>query len=200
MLRHIAGMEMEDYLETNLAKPLGWGRWGFAYKNQPRVNHTSGGGGIALRSTDMLRFCYMLLHEGRWGSKQVVPKGYILHASKASPYNPHYPYSLQFDVNTNGEIKELPLDAFWKIGSGGHCLYIVPSLDMVVWKLGGRDEQYSISNTGQPEPKPLSDSEPAITDGPEFNGNVYVKTLEMVINSILLNLDKNIPLIHEIKQ
>jgi hypothetical protein len=42
----------------------------------------------------------------------------------------------------------LPRDAFWKSGSGGHVLYIVPSLDLVVWKLGGRDAQYSPSDTG----------------------------------------------------
>ena len=139
MLRHVTGIELEDYMEILLARPLGWGHWGFGYKNRPLVTHTPGGGGIALRSTDVLRFCYMLLHEGRWGQQQIVPKEFIYHASKASPYNPHFPYSLQFNVNSDGSIEALPLDAYWKSGSGGHCLYIIPSLDMVVWKLGGRD-------------------------------------------------------------
>jgi hypothetical protein len=26
-------------------------------------------------------------------------------------------------------------DCFWKAGSGGHALYVVPSLDLVVWNL-----------------------------------------------------------------
>ncbi|MCK5463556.1 MAG: serine hydrolase, partial [Bacteroidales bacterium] len=142
MVRHIARMELEDYIATNLAKPLGWGRWGYGYKYASQVNHTPGGGGIALRSTDMLRFCYMLLHEGRWNGQQIVPEEYIRSASKVSPYNPHYPYSLQFNVNSHGDISGLPRDAYWKIGSGGHCLYIVPSLDLIVWKMGGRDGQY----------------------------------------------------------
>ncbi len=185
MLRHINGMELEDYIETHLAQPLGWGRWGFGYKYASLVNHTPGGGGIALRSTDMLRFCYMLLHEGRWNGKQIVPAKYIQSASKASPYNPHYPYSLQFNVNSTGEIKKLPKDAYWKVGSGGHCLYVVPSLDLVVWKLGGRDGQYSINDTGLPEPNPLPNAEQPIIDVPEFNGDVYTKTLEMVIGSIV---------------
>ena len=71
-----------------------------------------------------------------------MPGSYVRHASRRSPYNPHYPYSLQFNVNTGGEVPELPHDAFWKLGSGGHALYIAPSLDLVVWKLGGRDNQY----------------------------------------------------------
>ncbi len=137
MLRHVTGMELEDYIDSRLARPLGWGRWGFGYKNLPLVTHTPGAGGIALRSTDMLRFCYMLLHEGRWGKQQIVPKEYIQKATKISSYNPHYPYSLQFNVNSDGNIKELPRDAYWKFGSGGHCFCIVPSLDLIIWKFGG---------------------------------------------------------------
>jgi CubicO group peptidase (beta-lactamase class C family) len=185
MLRHITGMELKDYVESRLAKPLGWGRWTYAYNYATRVTHTPGGGGIALQSTDMLRFCYLLLHEGRWGEQQIVPKEYVLAASKASPYNPHFPYSLQFNVNSNGEARELPKDAFWKSGSGGHCLYVVPSLDLVVWKLGGRDGQYGINDTGMPELPPLPDAKHPIKAEQEYQGNLYIKTLEMVIQSVI---------------
>jgi len=183
ILRHITGMELEEYIKTHLAQPLMWGRWGFGYKNSPRVDHTPGGGGIALRSTDMLRFCYLLLHKGKWNEKQFVPEEYIQKATTASPYNPHYPYSMQFNVNTNGEISELPRDAFWKIGSGGHCFYVVPSLDLIVWKLGGRDDQYRKSNTGLDEPPRLPNAIQPLK-GSGFKGDVYAKTLELVINSL----------------
>lgn len=184
MLRYITGIELEDYVEKHLARPLGWSRWAYGYKYALRVNHTPGGGGIALRSTDMLRFCYLLLHGGRWNGEQLVPEKYIRSASKSSPYNPHFPYSLQFNVNTNGEIAELPKDAFWKTGSGGHCLYIVPSLDLIVWKMGGRDGQYSIKDTGLSEPEPLANAEQPLNIRTEFSGDFYVRTLEMVIHSI----------------
>ncbi len=82
--------------------------------------------------------------------RQLVPAEYVKHCGRKSPYNPHYPYSLQFKVNTDGFVPEFPRDAFWKGGSGGHVLYIVPSLDLVVWKLGGRDGQYSEGDTGLP--------------------------------------------------
>lgn len=185
MLRHVTGMELEDYIRGHLAEQLGWGRWGFGYKNATRLTHTPGGGGIALRSTDMLRFCYMLLHEGRWRSKQVVPKEYVAHASNESPYNPHFPYSLQFNVNTGGQAPSLPCDAYWKSGSGGHCLYVVPSLDLIVWKLGGRDGQYSSKDTLLPEPEPLPAPLPAIDDAKEHHDqDDYVTTLRLVIDSI----------------
>ncbi len=185
MLRHITGMEMEDYIGIHLAGPLGWGPWGFGYKNQREVKHTPGGGGIALRSTDVLRFCYMLLHQGKWEDEQVVPEDYIKEATRKSQYNNHYPYSLQFNVNTDGDITELPKDAFWKLGSGGHCFLVVPSLDLIVWKLGGRNDQYSFSNTGLPEPVYSSDIIEPVNDGKVHDANSdAINTMIMVINSI----------------
>jgi CubicO group peptidase (beta-lactamase class C family) len=92
----------------------------------------------------------LLLREGQWEDKQLIPAEYVRHCGQASPYNPHAPYSLQFDVNTDGHIPEYPREAFWKSGSGAHMLYVVPSLDLVVWKLAGRDAQYSERDTGVP--------------------------------------------------
>jgi len=185
MLRHITGIELEEYIQNHLAEPLGWGRWGYGYKYQPLVDHTPGAGGIALRSTDVLRFAYMLLHNGKWADKQIVPSDYLEKASKGSPYNPHYPYSLQFNVNTNGENKNLPRDAFWKAGSGGHCFYIVPSLDLVVYKMGGRDGQFSTNDTGLPQPEMNPDALPRterITAN--LDGTEWEKVLQMVVMSI----------------
>jgi CubicO group peptidase (beta-lactamase class C family) len=148
ILRHVAGRELEEYLRERLALPLGWGQWGYGYRHADRLAHTPGGGGIVLRPTDVMRFGYLLLNEGTWAGEQIVPAWYVRHAARKSPYNPHYPYSLQFDVNTDGGISDLPRDAYWKHGSGGHALYVVPSLDLVVWKLGGRDGQYEPRDTG----------------------------------------------------
>lgn len=151
MLRHVAGMELQDYVDRHLARPLGWERWNYAYRYAKKVTHTPGGGGIALRGTDMLRFGYMLLREGKWGDEQLVPEEYVRHCERQSPYNPHYSYSLQFHVNSDDHLSDVPRDAFWKSGSGGHALYVVPSLDLVIWKLGGRDGQYTMGDTGMPE-------------------------------------------------
>jgi CubicO group peptidase (beta-lactamase class C family) len=153
IVRHVSGMELEQFVRTRLAEPMGWGPFTYAYKNASQVTHTPGGGGIGVRATDMLRFCYLLLHEGRWQDRQLVSAEYVRHCGWQSPYNPHTPYSLQFDVNGDGHVAGVPRDAFWKSGSGGHVLYVVPSLDLVVWKLAGRDNQYQQSNTGVPMPE-----------------------------------------------
>lgn len=186
IVRHITGMELQGYLAEKVAKPLGWGRWNFAYRNAKEVDHTPGGGGIALRATDMLRFLYMLLHGGRWGDLQIVPEEYVVQCANPNHYNPHFSYSFQFNTNGRHDHPELPEDAYWKAGSGGHALYVVPSLDLVVWKLGGRDDQYGAHNTGLtvlPEAAaaetPRDSWKKVVDDGPAL-----VKTLEMVVGAI----------------
>jgi CubicO group peptidase (beta-lactamase class C family) len=153
MLRHVTGMELEQYVRDHIAKPLGWRRFGWGYRQH--LKHTGGGGGVAARPADMLRFASMLMQKGQWQGRQVIPRDYVEHCSRSSPYNPHYPYSLQFNVNDTGFWPDLPRDLFWKTGSGGHCIYMVPSRALAVYKMGGRDDQYDPANTGM---QPASES------------------------------------------
>jgi CubicO group peptidase (beta-lactamase class C family) len=147
VFRRAAGMQLEEFVRRHLAVPMQWGRWGWGYRQHNWTN-TPGGGGIALRAVDLAKFGTMLLDEGKWQGRRIVPAAYVHHCSTASPYNPHSPYSLQFDVNAGGELAGVPTDAYWKSGSGGHCLCIMPSLKLVAVKLAGRDGQYSTKDTG----------------------------------------------------
>jgi CubicO group peptidase (beta-lactamase class C family) len=186
ILRRLTGRELDDYVREKLAEPLGWGRWGWGYRNTgPR--HTPGGGGIAPRPTDMLRFGYLLLHEGRWGGRQLVPADYVRQAARPSPYNPHSDYSLQFHTNGRGQVAGVPNDAFWKPGSGGHCFYVVPSLDLVAWKMGGRDEQYATTNTGVELPAGVSVPQHQSREGWKSSvgdEDPSVKTLQLIVEAV----------------
>jgi CubicO group peptidase (beta-lactamase class C family) len=152
LVHKITGKTMEDYIREKLAGPMGWGPWGYpppANAAAPPAN-TPGAGGIAVRATDMLRFAYLLLHQGNWQGRQLIPSGYVALCSKPSPYDPHAPYSLQFTVNADGQLAA-PRDAFFKSGAGGFGIYIVPSLDMVVWKIAGNERQYAWTAPGLPQ-------------------------------------------------
>jgi CubicO group peptidase (beta-lactamase class C family) len=166
---------------------MGWGRFGYAYKQNPQVTHTPGGGGIAVRPTDMARFGYLLLHEGRWKEQQLVPAEYVHACSRKSVYNPHFPFSLLFEVNTDGQIPDLPRDTFFKPGAGGHVFWIIPSLDLVVWRLAGRDDQYDEANTGLPlPPKSLKAATLRKDWKPTINGEVGSRqVIRKVIESII---------------
>jgi CubicO group peptidase (beta-lactamase class C family) len=153
VLRHVTGMELQDYIRERLAKPMGWGAWGYClHRGDYTMPHANGAGSIAVHATDALRFGYCLLHDGRWKDQQLVPADYVALCNKPSPYNPHCPFTLMFENNSDGHVAGAPRDAFYKSGAGGFGIFVVPSLDMVIYKLGGRDNQYDPALTGIPQP------------------------------------------------
>lgn len=152
VLRHITGMELQDYINERLAKPMGWGPWGYClHRGDFNMPHANGAGSTAVHATDALRMAYCLLHKGKWKDQQLVPPDYIALCNKPSPYNPHTPFTLQFEQNSDGHVIGAPRDAFYKSGAGGFGLFVVPSLDMVIYKLGGKDNQYDPALTGLPQ-------------------------------------------------
>jgi CubicO group peptidase (beta-lactamase class C family) len=195
VLRRVVGMELQEFLDRKLAKPMGWGRWGYATHRQGRdLPHTPGEGGIALHSTDVLRFGYLLLKKGRWGNQQLVPREYVELLSRPSPFNPHSPFSLQFEVNADRHVAGAPPDAFFKSGAGGFGLYVIPSLNMVIYKMSSlNSETYDPAATGLPltytpdasrdswKPHPFNQ----FVDGPIDGDTGVRRTLEMVVAAVV---------------
>src|ERR1043165_8143188 len=159
VLRHVTGMELQDYIQERLAKPMGWGAWGYClHRGEYTMPHANGAGSIAVHATDAMRFGYCLLHNGKWRDQQLVPAEYIALCNKPSKYNPHCPFTLQFENNSDGHVAGGPRDAYYKSGAGGFGLFVVPSLDIVIYKLGGNNGQYDPSLTGLPQPEPIDHS------------------------------------------
>ena len=191
VLRRVVGMELQEFLQHKLAKPMGWGSWGYAtHGHGGNPPHTPGEGGIALHSTDALRFGYLLLKQGKWQNKQLVPREYIELLSRPSPFNPHSPFSLQFEVNADRHVAGAPQDAFFKSGAGGFGLYVIPSLDMVIYKMASLNSgTYDPAATGLPltytpdtsrdawKPHPFNQ----FVDGPIEGDTSVRRTLEMVV-------------------
>jgi hypothetical protein len=66
---------------------------------------------------------------------------------------------------------------------GGFALGVVPSLDLVVWKMGGRDYQYEEKDTGLPELKPYDGSRAGWKPTVDENASA-LRALEMVVAAI----------------
>jgi CubicO group peptidase (beta-lactamase class C family) len=194
VLRHLTGMEMQAYIDEKLAKPMGFGAWGYAlHRNGTTLAHTPGGGSIALRATDALRLPYLLLHQGRWGNRQIVPAEYAAMCGKPSPYNPHSPMGLMFEQNADGHVFGAPRDAFFKSGAGGSGIYIVPSLDLVLYKMAGNDAQFNPELTGLPVTYEVDHSRDGwkpvphdqFHDGPVGGDDGVRRLLEMVVAAVV---------------
>ncbi|MBL9168480.1 MAG: serine hydrolase [Verrucomicrobiales bacterium] len=194
VLRRITGMELQDYINERLAKPMGWGTWGYClHLGDVHLPHANGAGSIALHSTDALRFGYCLLQKGRWKQQQLVPADYIALCNQPSPHNPHTPYSLMFEHNSDGHVAGAPRDAYYKSGAGGFGLFVVPSLDLVIYKLGGHNGQYDPKLTGIPQtvaPDTSRDTWKAIPRTPFNEGSMggddgLRRVLEMVSAAVV---------------
>jgi len=194
VLRHLVGMEMQQYIDQKLAVPMGFGQWGYAlHRNGATLPHTPGGGSIALRATDAVRFAYLLLRQGRWGDRQLVPAEYVAMCGRPSPYNPHSPMSLMFETNADGHVFGAPGDAFFKSGAGGSAIYVVPSLDLVIYKMAASDAQLDPQLTGLPMTYQVDHSrdswKPAphdqFHDGPVGGDDGVRRMLEMVVAAVV---------------
>jgi CubicO group peptidase (beta-lactamase class C family) len=194
IVRRLTGMEMEDYMRLRLTGPLGFGTWGYAMYRpklkggidaEGRMLHTPGGGSIAVRSTDVLRFAYLMLHQGKWGKQQIVPAEFVKMCGRMVKYNPHYTHSFNFNVNEDGHLADVPKDAYWKGGSGGYAIYIVPSLDMVIYKMGGTESQYDPKLTRLPVKYEYDGSRANWKPGdPKVVVDATGRTLQMVVASV----------------
>jgi CubicO group peptidase (beta-lactamase class C family) len=194
VLRHLTGMEMQEYIDQKLAKPMGWGPWGYGtHRATMMLPHTPGGGDLAMRPTDALRFVYLLLHQGRWGKQQLVPADYVAMCAKPSPYQKHAPFSLMFEVNADGHVAGAPSDTFFKSGGGGYGVVVIPSLDMAIYKMAGSDSQYDPKLTGIVQSykydgsrdnwKPAARSQ--FSDGPIGTDDGLRRLIEMVAAAVV---------------
>jgi CubicO group peptidase (beta-lactamase class C family) len=194
IIRNMTGMEMQQYIQEKLAAPMGFGAWSYAlHRNGTTLPHTPGGGSIALRATDALRLPYLLLHGGKWAGRQLVPAEYVAMCAKPSPYNPHSPMGFMFEQNADGHVFGAPRDAYFKSGGGGSGIYVVPSLDMVIYKMAASDAQINPDLTGLPlgyEPDHSRDDWKPVPhdqfhDGPVGGDDGVRRLLEMVVAAVV---------------
>ncbi|MEZ5177116.1 MAG: serine hydrolase [Acidimicrobiales bacterium] len=83
-------------------------------------------------SRDFARFGLLYLHNGRWGSKQVVPASWVADSVKGSRADPET-YGLQWWLEP---VEGVPDDLFQAEGHDDQYIYVVPSLDLVVVRNG----------------------------------------------------------------
>ncbi len=92
-----------------------------------------GGGGLGLKSRDLLKLGQILLDGGRWNGAQVLPEAFVTamtspHASVGDGRG-DYGYLVWLPTYTVGGR---PLKAFAMAGTGGNKVVIVPELEAVV--------------------------------------------------------------------
>lgn len=85
---------------------------------------------------DWARFGLLHLQDGEWHGEQLLPEDWIDFITEPAPAHPEDGYGGQFWLNQSREFPEVPADAYSARGARGQITMIIPSLDMVIVRLG----------------------------------------------------------------
>jgi CubicO group peptidase (beta-lactamase class C family) len=149
---HVIRRPLPDVLREELMEPIGasntW-RW-YGYENSwieldgRRVQSVSGGGhwggGMFISAWDMARFGYLILRNGKWKDRQIVPERWIQMARTPGVANAEYGYANWFLNTGRKPLPAVPESAVVFRGNGANIIYIDWQNDLVVvvrWIGGG---------------------------------------------------------------
>jgi CubicO group peptidase (beta-lactamase class C family) len=71
---------VDQYIEVKLLEPLGIEKWNWQRSPSGEVMT---GGGLELRSRDLVKFAWMLVDNGRWRGREIVPAAWVKAAMTA---------------------------------------------------------------------------------------------------------------------
>ncbi|HEX2609310.1 MAG TPA: serine hydrolase [Flavisolibacter sp.] len=92
---------------------------------------------------DYARFGLLYLGDGLWNGRRLLPEGWVRQATTAPAANSLRNYGFQFWLNGKDDLNpqqkaypEMPDDLFLADGYGGQRIYMVPSKDLVIVRMG----------------------------------------------------------------
>lgn len=136
---NVTKMELEDCMTDRVFNPIGlenfkWDRIGGS--DGSIGPHTLPNSGMHIMARDLARFGYLALNEGVWMGRQLVPRLWMEVATRTSQsLNKNYGYT--WWVNTHGTLwPGVPRDTFAAMGFKSNKCYVIPSLDLVVVRIG----------------------------------------------------------------
>ena len=88
---------------------------------------------------DWAKFGLLYLHQGNWNGEQILSKNWVKYS--ATPTNTSKgSYGAQFWLNQEGKFPNAPRDMFYCSGYQGQKVFIFPSQDLVIVRMGLTDD------------------------------------------------------------
>jgi len=142
---NITGKEISEFMDDRVFQPIGiehlsWDIQGGGGFIGP---HTNAHRGIHVSARELARFGYLMLRDGKWADDQIVPSGWVDMSTKSSQtMNRNYGYT--WWVNTAGTMwPGMPKDTYALRGYRTNKCYIIPSLDLVIARIGSGPTSWS---------------------------------------------------------
>lgn len=146
-----AKMDRHELTREWLTEPMGMSESNWVSRGAIGVK-AGNAFGFATTARDLARFGLMVLAGGKWGEKTILgDQQYLKEATTTSQrLNPYYGYLWWVNSNSNApgqgpRIATAPRDMFSANGALGRRCFVVPSLQLVVTRLG---DQPDVRNNG----------------------------------------------------
>jgi len=155
------GKDLQAFAQKELFGPIGiaTGSWTW---DRDRAGHTEAWAHLQMRSMDWARLGTLVLHRGNWNGRLLISKAYMRQMLTSSPSNHAYgfltwlngkdsfvmPSTNGYDAGKGWVIPKGPKDMVLFAGQDEQRTYIIPSLDMVVVRLGqkgSREADFRVS-------------------------------------------------------
>ena len=148
LITRLTGMKFLDFAEQALFEPLGIGRHAYQWHGlgiwRERLYLPSAASGLRMRARDLAKFGSLMLHDGKWQNKQIVPVSWIRASSQRHMEQTYskwsnggvYGYGYQW---WHGQFQSPTGDytAITGVGYGGQRLFVVPQHKLVLTIFAG---------------------------------------------------------------
>ncbi len=150
----VTGKPYDRFTIDHLLAPMGVETWWFEFIDGDAAHGRHPSHAMGLPARELARIGYCMLHDGRWGERQVIPDWFI--RETASPTHVvtgiktfgrdarSFSHGWELPGLLSGvKGRGIPRDARFKPGSGGQLIAFVPSLDLVVARQTGGSGQWA---------------------------------------------------------
>ncbi len=150
IIERATGRRYAEFIGSEVLKPIG-ASGGHVWINRPKGLAHSGCCAL-LPATSYARMAMLVAQDGKWGGKQLLPKGYVTAMKTGTAQNPHYGLGLWLGgtyverrgfANANRPTPKvlhsepyLSNDVVMFDGNSNQIVYIVPSQQLVVLRTG----------------------------------------------------------------
>ncbi len=146
IIRQATGQAADEFAQTHLFEPLGMSS---ATWPRDKTGHPAMYMNVAATCRDHAKFAYMMLRNGCWDGQEILSESFHRQALEPSTeMNRGYGYwwwlngetptldSVDFSERDGVLQPFAPADAYMAIGLGNQVVEVIPSLDMVIVRMG----------------------------------------------------------------
>lgn len=141
VIERATGRRFADYLEEKVWTPLGMESSAYLSYDSKKHHAPHAFGGLAMTMLDLAKIGRLYLNRGQWNGKRIVSESWIEQSSAYSEDNEGYHFCWYNTSCIGAEKADYP--GYYAMGIRGQILFVNPYKNMIMVRLGLRDDTYA---------------------------------------------------------